>query len=75
MGNEPASHARFRVKCDGLVVASTEGPLYRAWSGIMHYACQYAEEGAIRLEIHNGRRWVAFQNKLPSRTPTAEAVR
>jgi len=44
---------RFRLKQDGLVVASAEGPT--ALAEIKHYAMVYGQDGHVVIQRPNGR--------------------
>lgn len=45
----------YRIKQDGLVVASAEGQ--SADAEIAHYAAVYGQDGPITVEKKVGRRW------------------
>ena len=45
----------YRIKQDGLVVASASGP--GALREIKHYAAQYVQDGDIDFEIRQDGRW------------------
>lgn len=49
--------AEFRIKQDGMIVASTSGPANSAEAEIMHYAMLYADEGDLAVEVKDNGRW------------------
>lgn len=53
--------ARYRLRQDGMIVASVAGPTAEARSSILHYAAVYGRDGPVAIEVHNGRRWTMFK--------------
>lgn len=54
------SVTQYRIKQDGLVVASAEakaGDWYSALKEICIYAAKYVEDGKVLLEVKVGNRW------------------
>ncbi|MFQ8433845.1 hypothetical protein [Amaricoccus sp. W119] len=49
---------KFRVKQNGMTVASTEGP--NAEREIWHYAHQYREEGEVTIQHNAEGHWKRF---------------
>jgi hypothetical protein len=48
--------ARYDIYCDGLKVASAEGPEEMAEREAWHYAWQYQEEGIVKIYKVEGRK-------------------
>lgn len=55
-----APTVRIRGKQDGEVVFEVDGPIASADREAKRYAAQYAEDGPVSLERHNGKRWIKY---------------
>ena len=49
-------YSEYRLIQDGVVVCSASGP--NARNEILHYGCQYIQDGPIRIEIKKGGKWI-----------------
>ena len=48
----------YRVMQDGVMVARLSGPKETALPSILHYAMMYGQDGPVRVERREGRKWV-----------------
>jgi hypothetical protein len=56
---------RFRLIQDGQPVASAQGP--SAFAEISHYAHVYGQDGPVRVEYHDGKRWKPLYSTTPAK--------
>jgi hypothetical protein len=48
----------YRIMQDGEMVAKLSGPKKTALPSILHYAMMYGQDGPVRVERREGRKWL-----------------